>query len=187
MVYFITQRYKSILEFQEYLYEITVLMEIKDIIKEELQSLLKEGYVMEHDNFKFRQVIKNSSFYNYHNFSNDFDVDINDCDIVINWRIGFWLNDQGVENFLVQVDSVEGNYHVELLNKQSDDIEQEMDKNIAEIPWKFEIYPTSLKMGDGLYIDSLDFNFQTKECTVSFFENDTQLEESKIPPQYQSK
>jgi len=174
LLFFITQRYESILEFPEYLYEITVLMEIKDIIKEELQSLLKEGYVMEHDNFKFRQELKNSSFYNYQNFSNDFDVDLHESDIVINWRIGFWLNDQGVENFLVQADSVEGTYHVELLNKQSDDIEQEMDKNIAEIPWKFQIYPTNMKTGEGLYIESLDFDFETKICTVNFFDSDNQ-------------
>lgn len=187
MVYFVTQRYKSILNFPEYLYENTILMGIKDIIKEELQSLLKEGYVMEHDNFKFRQEIKNSNFYNYQNFSNDFDINLDESNIVINWRIGFWLNDQGVENFLVQGDSVEGTYHVELLNKQSDDVEQEMDKNIAEIPWNFEIYPTSLKMGNGLYIKSLNFDFETKICTVNFFDNNNQLGESKIPPQYQSK
>ena len=143
-------------------------MEIKNVIKEELQNLLKEGYVMEHDNFKFRQEIKNSGFYNYQNFSNDFDVDIHESDIAINWRIGFWLNDQGVENFLVQADSVEGTYHVELLNKQSDEVEQEDDKNIAEIPWKFQIDDAGLKLGGGLYVQSLEFDFETKICTVDF-------------------
>ena len=168
MFYFVRQRYKRILEFIEYLYEITVLMEIKDIIKEELQSLLKEGYVMEHDNFKFRQEIKNSSFYNFQSFSNDFDVDVNESDIIINWRIGFWLNDMGVENFLVQVDSVEGTYHVEYFNKQSDEVEQEDDKNIAEIPWKFRVDEANLTLGGGLYVQSLDFDFETKICAVDF-------------------
>jgi hypothetical protein len=149
-------------------------MEIKDIIKEEFQKFLNEGYVMEHDNFKFRQEIKKNSFYNFQNFSNDYDVDINESDIIINWRIGFWLNDQGVENFLVQADSVEGTYHVELLNKQSDEVEQENDKNIAEIPWKFQINSTALKMGKGLYIESLDFDFETKICTVNFFDINNQ-------------
>lgn len=147
-------------------------MKIKNIIKEELQTILKEGYVMEHDNFKFRQVIEIINFYNFQSFSNDFDIDIKESEIAINWRIGFWLNDQGVENFLVQADSVEGTYHVEMLNKQTDEVEQEMDKNISETPWRFQVTPTTLKMGDGVYIESLDFDFQTKICTVNFFETE---------------
>jgi len=143
-------------------------MEIKDIIKEEFQNFLNEGYVMEHDNFKFKQEIQNSGFYNFQSFSNDFDVDVTESQIYINWRIGFWLNDMGVENFLVQADSVEGTYHVELLNKQSDEVEQEMDKNIAEIPWKFQVDDAGLRLGGGLYVQSLDFDFETKICTVDF-------------------
>ena len=147
-------------------------MEIKNIIKEEFQNILKEGYVMEHDNFKFRQEIKNSSFYNYQNYSNDFDVDINESNIIISWRIGFWLNDMGIENFLVQADGVEGTYTVLLLDKQTDEVSQENEKNIAEIPWKFQINDAQLKLRDSLYIESLDFNFQDKICTVTFFDSD---------------
>jgi hypothetical protein len=72
------------------------------------------------------------------NFSNDFDIDISESNIIINWRIGFWLNDMGVENFLIQVDNAEGTYHVKLLDKQTDGVSQEMDKNISEIPWRFD-------------------------------------------------
>jgi len=147
-------------------------MEIKDIIKEELQTILKEGYVMEHDNFKFRQMIEKISYYNFQGFSNDFETDVTESEIAVNWRIGFWLNDQGVENFLVQVDSVEGTYHVQYLHKQSSEVEQEMDKNISEVPWRFDIPQTTLRMGDGLYIESLEFDFQTKVCTVNFFETE---------------
>lgn len=146
-------------------------MKINDIIKEEHLKLLKEGYVMEHDNFKFNQEIKNSSFYNYDNFSNDFDVDISESAIILNWRIGFWLNDMGVENFLVQADSVEGTYNVKLLDKQTDEVSQEMDKNIGEIPWRFEITEADLKLGGTLYVESLDFDFSTKKCVVTFYAN----------------
>ncbi|RLF57083.1 MAG: hypothetical protein DRN27_08450 [Thermoplasmata archaeon] len=151
-------------------------MEIKNIIKEELQNVLNEGYVMEHDNFKFRQKVESPSFYNYQNFSNDFDIDITETDIVVNWRIGFWLNDMGVENFLVQADSVEGTYKVALLDKQSDEVSQENDKNIAEIPWKFQVYDAKLKLRDSLYVESLDFDFETKVCTVTFFDSDNQIQ-----------
>jgi len=174
MVYFIRQRYKRISTFKEYLYEIMVLMEISNIIKEEFRKLLKEGYVMEHDNFRFRQEKVKSSFYNFQSFSSDFDVDIYESEIAVNWRIGFWLNDQGIENFIVKVDSVEGTYHVELLNKQTDEVEQDDDKNIAEYPWKFQLYDINLKLSDSLYIDTLDFDFETKICTVNFYDSDNQ-------------
>ena len=147
-------------------------MEIKNVIKEELQNLLKEGYVMEHDNFKFRQSVQNCSFYNYQAFSTDYDVDLHESEIAANWRIGFWLNEFGVENFMVKVDSVEGTYHVQLFNKQSDEMEQEDDKNIAEIPWKFQMYDANLKLNESLYIESLDFDFKTKICTVTFTDPD---------------
>lgn len=152
-------------------------MKIKDIINEELKKVLKEGYVMEHDNFNFRQQVEPTKigFYNYENFSNDFDVDISENNIVVNWRIGFWLNDMGVENFLVQADSVEGTYKVVLRDKQSDEVTQENDKNIAEIPWKFQIYEAVLKLRDSLYVESLDFDFSTKICTVTFFDSDNQV------------
>lgn len=147
-------------------------MEIKDIIKEEFQSFLKEGYVMEHENLRFRQQITTSGFYNFKSFSNDHDVDISESNIVVNWRIGFWLNDRGVENFLVKADSVEGTYKVMLFDKQTDEVVQEIDKNIADEQWKFQIYEATLKLKDTLYIETLDFDFQTKICTVTFFDSD---------------
>jgi len=144
-------------------------MDIKNIIKEEFHKILAEGYVMEHDNFKFRQQLTNSTFYNFQSFSSDFDVDIKESDIIIDWRIGFWLNDNGIENFIVRGDSVEGTYKVILLNKQSNEIEQEIDKNIADEPWKFQIPDAGLKLNESLYIESLDFNFETKICLVKFY------------------
>ncbi|MFA5207286.1 MAG: hypothetical protein WC428_01275 [Candidatus Paceibacterota bacterium] len=129
---------------------------------------------MEHENFKFRQEIKNSSFYNFESFSNDFDVDVNESDLFINWHIGFWLNDFGVENFFVEIDGVDGTYKVVLLNKQSDEVEQENDKNIAEFPWKFKVTEANLRLGKTLYVDTLDFDFKTKICTVTFFDEENQ-------------
>lgn len=150
-------------------------MEIKNVIQEELHNILKEGYVMEHDNFKFQQKIENPSFYNYENFSNDFDVNVIESDIYVNWRIGFWLNNMGVENFLVQADSAEGTYKIELRDKQTDEVNQEVDKNIAEIPWKFRITEATLYLGDSLYIKSLDFDFETKICEVTFFNKNNEI------------
>jgi len=145
-------------------------MDIKEIINEEFKSILTEGYVMEDDKLKFRQEFKNAGFQNYQSFSDDHDIDIIESDIIISWRVGFWLNQGGIEHFLVQGDSVEGTYKVELRNKQSDEVEQELDKNIAEEPWKFQIYDATLVLNEYLYIESLDFDFETKICTITFFD-----------------
>ena len=143
-------------------------MEIRDIINEEYQNILNEGYVMEDDRFHFRQQIKKSSFYNYENFSSDYDVEINESDFIVNWRIAFWLNNMGVENFLVQVDSIEGVYKVVLRDKQSDEVAQEIDKNIADVPWRFIVDDLSIQKGGTLYITDMDFDFNTKNCSVTF-------------------
>ena len=147
---------------------------VGNVINEEVQNFLNESYTMEHENFKFRQEIKNSSFYNYDNFSNDFDVDINESDIFVDWHIAFWLNDYGVEHFIVEVDSVDGTYKVGLLNKQTDEMEQENDKNIAEFQWKFVVDEATLYLGKTLYISTLDFDFKTKTCSVTFFDENNQ-------------
>jgi hypothetical protein len=149
-------------------------MEINGIIKEELQNLLKEGYVMEHDNFKFQQKIENPSFQNFQSFSADHDVDVLESDIYVNWRIGFELNEMGVNRFLVQVDSVEGTYKVELRDKQSDEVAQEVDKNIAENDWNFEILEAKLILGSTLYIEHLTFDFATQICNVEFYDTTLQ-------------
>jgi len=145
-------------------------MNVKEIINEEFKSFLTEGYVMEDDKLKFRQEFKNAGFQNFQSFSGDHDIDIIESDIIISWRIGFWLNQGGIEHFLVQGDSVEGSYKVELRNKQTDEVEQELDKNIAEESWKFQIYDATLVLNEYLYIESLDFDFKTKICTITFFD-----------------
>lgn len=144
-------------------------MDIREIINEEYQKILKEGYVFEDDKLKFTQQLQNSTFYNYQNFSNDYDVEISESQIIVNWRIGFWVNDMGIENFMVQADNVEGMYKVILRDKQTDEISQEIEKNIGEIPWKFKIEYVDLKIGDSLYIEKLDFDFQSKICNVIFY------------------
>ncbi len=164
-------------------------MEIKNVIKEELKKLLTEGYVMEHDNFRFQQKIENPSFQNFQSFSGDHDVDVLESDIYVNWRIGFWLNEMGVENFRVQVDAVQGTYKVELRDKQNDEVAQELDKNIGENAWKFQILEANLILGSTLYIENLTFDFQTNICNVEFYDTNLSenLVEDKIPPQYQTK
>lgn len=146
-------------------------MDLKHIIAEELNKVITESISMEHENFKFRQNIKDSSFYRYSSFSQDFDVDITQSDIYVSWHIAFWLNDLGVENFIVVVDSVDGIYRLEMHNRQTDVLEQETDKDIKEIDWKFEVDDANLHMNDSLYVNELDFDFSTNTCRVTFYDS----------------
>lgn len=141
---------------------------VNKIVNEEIENFLLESVAVEHENFKFRQNIMNSWFHNYSNFSNDYDVDINESSINVNWHIVFWVNNMGVENFAAVVDSVDGVYRLDLLNKQTDKLEQQTDKDIAEVEWKFIIDEATLEANGSLYIETLEFDFKTNDCTVKF-------------------
>lgn len=141
---------------------------IDSLINEEISQFLNESISMEHDNFKFRQEFNNSTFQNYEGFSNDFDINIQKSDIIINWHIIFWLNEFGVENFIVVADNVEGTYTINYHNKQTDAIDQTNDKDISEIDWKFVIENAILKQNGGLYVSNLNFDFKTNTCAVNF-------------------
>lgn len=143
-------------------------MKINDIIQEELKSVLSEGYVMKDERFKFNQNVKNASFYNYASFSSEFDTDITESDLWVNWSVSFWLNDNGIENLLIEIEKVSGEFIVEMYNKQSDKEEQSIPKEISEFPWKFVIDEAVLAKGGGLYVSGMDFDFKTNICTVTF-------------------
>jgi len=144
-------------------------MNLNKIIQEELNKVLNESTIsMEHENFKFRQQLNNSTFDKYKSFSNDYDISINESNIIVNWHIIFWVSDSSVENFVISVDGVEGTYKVSMLNRQTDVSEQEVDKNISENKWKFEVGEAVLQSNSGLYVTSLNFDFETNICNVQF-------------------
>lgn len=143
-------------------------MNFNDIIKEEIQNLLNEGYVMSDDRFTFNQRLNNSTFNNYESFTSEFDSKITQSDLIVTWKMSFWLNQMGVENFIIDVEKIEGNYIVQLFDKHTDELKQETPKNIQEIDWKFVIEETSLIKGGSLYISELAFDFKTNTCSVKF-------------------
>lgn len=144
-------------------------MNINSIILEEINTLLNESYVLKDDKFKFRQILTNSRFSNYDGFTSEFDTNISESSIAVNWNISFWLNESGIENLIINVDSVEGSYKVDYYNLHSDALEQETQKDIAEFNWKYFIDDEALiQKGGSLYVSSLDFDFKTNTCTVIF-------------------
>lgn len=143
-------------------------MNLSNIINEELKKVLNESYAFDSDNFSFTQQVPNSSFYNYDSLSSDYDTDIDESLVSVTWRINFWLNEMGVNNLDVVISSISGTYKLTLLNRQSDEVEQATDRDINEIKWKFIIENVSMTIGTGLYIQELEFDFATKQCTVKF-------------------
>lgn len=144
-------------------------MEIKNIIKEEIENLFSKNV-----RYNFRQQLNNSWFYNYESFSNDYDVEMVESNIFVNWNVDIWIRPNGIENFVVNVESVEGEYGMELHDKQSDEVAQELKKNIAETPWKFTVNDVKLEPNLAFYIERLTFDFASKVCDVDFYDPDKQ-------------
>ena len=141
---------------------------LKTLIKEVLTSFLNEAYVFTNDNFSFRQQLNNSKFYNYQSFSTDFDTEITESNIIMNWKVSFWLNDSGIENFIIDPEKVEGTFNIQFYDKHTDEMKQETEKRIDEYEWKFIVNEANLIKGGSLYVSDLDFNFENNTCTVNF-------------------
>lgn len=139
------------------------------IINEEIVKFLNESNIVSDDRFRFKQRINNASFYGYEVFTTEFDSDITESDIVVNWRISFGLNIAGIENFIIDVEGVEGNFLLQLFDKHTDELKQESPKNIDEYQWKYIINgDAAIQKGGSLYINNLSFDFKNKTCTIIF-------------------
>jgi hypothetical protein len=145
--------------------------QINNIIKEEVQNFINEGTVVENDNFKFKSEIRypDVKFYDYESFTKDYDAQIIDAIIVVSWKVKFWVNNFGIENIFVDIINIDGTYMLELRDKQSDEIKQEIQKDINDIKWKF-IVPENVPLvtNGQLYIKNLKFNFKNNVCEVIF-------------------
>ena len=134
------------------------------MIQEEINNVLNES----ENGHKFKQVVKNSSFFGYESFTKDNDAEIGDSNIIVNWGIDFWFNESGIENLIVNVDSVEGTFTLKLYDKQTDEYVQETEKNITDFKWKFLVGDVNLQKNGSLYVGDLEFNFKNGVCTVNF-------------------
>lgn len=164
-------------------------MKISKIINEEIQRLLKEEREeteseMLNRIFTFKQQFAHGGrweyvssqarpqkpdFDNVESFTTDFDADITESDIIVTWGIRFQINQNGIENFIPEVKDIQGTYTLEFRNRQSDAVEQESEKQINEIPWRFVVQNnTGLEAGGSFYINDITFDFKNNVCTVTF-------------------
>lgn len=148
-------------------------MNTKNIITEEVQKFLNESSIAigGGDNFTFTQTLQHPKvfFYNYSGFTTDFDVDVVNANITITWKIGFWINDSGIENFIVDIENIDGQYVLELRDKHSDELIRNETKNIKDINWKFDVQDNVTLITNGtLYVKDISFNFKNNQCSVKF-------------------
>lgn len=141
---------------------------ITSIISEEIKKMLNEGRVLSDDRLRFQQRLNNSKFENYENFTAEYDSKVEESDIIVTWKVLFWINQSGIENFIIDVEKVEGTFTLQMYDKHTDEMKQETPKNINDFEWKFVINEATLIKGQSLYISGLSFDFTNKTCTVLF-------------------
>lgn len=141
---------------------------INKVIINEINEFLNEGYSFENESLRFRDAVREPSFFNYDSISNDYDVTIKNPNMIINWRIGFQLNQQGIEKVIPYIDSIEGTYEVDLHDLHSDELVQYDTKNISEVSWNFSIENFEFTLETPIYVESVKFDFESRTCTVNF-------------------
>jgi hypothetical protein len=149
-------------------------MKLKSLIKEELNDMVREvaaeapgATLVKDDRLKFASVV-NAEFHEYDAFTADFDTRINPSKITVFWGISFLVNPEGIFKFNIDIERVEGQYLLQMLDKQTDELMQETPKNIADVKWRFPVEEAILERGGFLFVRELHFNFKHNMCDVVF-------------------
>jgi hypothetical protein len=149
-------------------------MSIKSIIKEELTDMVREtatqapaSTLVKDDRLRFTQMV-NADFNNYEPFTTDFDAGIDRAKITIHWGVSFLVNPEGIFKFIIEVESVEGQYLMQFFDKHTDELKQETPKNIAETQWRFQVDEVAIENGGFLFVRELSFDFKNNLCEVTF-------------------
>ena len=151
---------------------------VQNVVNEEIQRFLNEDITGDNDDFRFTNELRMLdpmkegmpvNFYNYSSFSADYDIDVLDAYVIVTWKVGFEANSNGIKNFFINVEKVDGQYRVEMRDKQSDEVVQTTDKNIADTQWKFEVDDdTFMKVNGGLFVEEISFDFANNQCVLAF-------------------
>ncbi len=140
---------------------------IDKLIREEVQNFITEAEPVKLEQLKFAEPV-NTTFINYETFTNDYDSRVDVTKIIVYWTPVFWTNPLGIHKFDIDIEKVEGMYVLHLFDKQSDELVQQTQKNIADIPWNFQVSQANLELGGHLYITMVQFDFKTNTCTITF-------------------
>lgn len=143
---------------------------MKKLINEEIKKFINENYGSG-NKFSFSQTlqgIEQLSFFNYDSFTDEYDVDIIDGVVTVKWNLIVDVRGWGVKGITIDVSEVEGTYLLNLLDKQTDEVIQETEKNIAEVDWKFVVDNFVTTIESPIYAKQMTFDFKANTCTVDF-------------------
>ena len=144
-------------------------MSIKKYITEEINNFINEGHVFDDTNFMFKDKIRNCEFAGYESYSKEHSVETGEYNISVKWKVNFWLNDSGIENFIINILGVEGDYLVVYTSKLNGEESNRSTNNISDTAWQYTIDGTpELKLKESLYADSVVFDFRNKNCIIKF-------------------
>lgn len=149
---------------------------ITKMVQEEFNNMMNEIDSSNNNKFNFsgRFIMSQSNpkqyfdFLNYETFTTQYDTDIIDYNIIVNWSAYFQLNQVGIENFVIDVEGAKGLFTIEMRDLHSDEVVNEQQKNIEDFDWKYVADDANLAKGGSLYIHHLTFDFKQKSCTVVF-------------------
>ena len=144
------------------------IMNLDKIISEEFKGILNESQVYQDNALNFKEQINNSTFINYDVVGGAFNPNIIESNIVFNWKLSFWINEYGIENMIIDIVGLSGEFVVDLYDKHSDELKQTNNKDINIVEWKYDIQNANLMRGGSLYITSANFDFKNNLCTINF-------------------
>lgn len=128
---------------------------------------INESTIINDNKFKFFEDKMDVIFLNHEFTSQEYDIDINNNNISVEWDVNFWINNNGIENIIININEISGTYDVLLIDKETGDTIKNINKNINEIEWKFNVDYDGLFKNKSLYINTLVFDFKEKTCTVN--------------------
>ena len=137
------------------------------IINEEIAQLQSRKYT--NDNFIFNTNIIDSDFRNYPELSKEYEIDITESNIMVNWTVYFSLSQSGIDNLNVVINDIKGFYIPIQIDNHTQETTDLGKKEIIFREWDI-IYLQDIVLSNSipLSIKTLEFDFQSKKCVVRF-------------------
>jgi len=146
---------------------------ILKIINEELTNLNKETSGSHDYHFISSLENRNISVQNseklFQNLNyNDIELGYEADNINIMWSLDLWPNKQGIEDYQIIVDGIKGNVKIFVYNKNNGEDIDEKDIQLENKKWRFQIESPHFSENNSLYVNNIEFDFQTMICKISF-------------------
>ena len=125
----------------------------------------------------------NENLNNWHFLTKDVDTSISNIDKIypenevdtglpkfnVKWYVNPTIKDWGIKDIDIVIDGIFGVTYINLLDKNTHDIvEEDVEIDISNWKWAYDVNNNTEKFGNSLYPTSIDLDFNTMVCTVTF-------------------